>query len=67
VGPQLIWVGLSGLEVEVTVPLPMPKGLALLTVRVKRCKVKVTVTDLAALMVTVQLVPKTASHPLQLV
>jgi hypothetical protein len=26
--PQLIWVGLSGLDVEVTVPLPMPRALA---------------------------------------
>ena len=35
------------------------------TVRVKRCRAKLAVTDLAAFMVTVQVVPETASHPLQ--
>ena len=48
VGPQLIWVGLWGLEVEVTVPLPMPRGLALLTVKVKRCRATVKLLALVA-------------------
>jgi len=39
---------------------------ALLTERVKRCRAKVAVTDLAALIVTLQVVPETASQPLQL-
>src|SRR5207245_1155461 len=65
--PQLIWVGLAGLELEVTVPLPTPRGLAFWTARVNLCRVKVAVTDLAALMVTVQVAPETESHPLQLV
>ncbi len=63
--PQLIWLGLAGLEVEVTVPSPMPKGLALVTVSAKRSRLKVAVTDLAAFMVTVQVVPEAVSHPLQ--
>ena len=63
--PQLIWVGLAGLEVEVTVPSPMPKVLSLATVSAKRSRLKVAVTDLAARMVTVQVVPETVSHPLQ--
>jgi hypothetical protein len=50
---------------EVTVPLPIPKGLVCWTVRVNVCSVKVAVTDLAALMVTVQVAPETVSHPLQ--
>jgi len=62
--PQLIWLGLAGLEVEVTVPLPV-KTLVLLTLRAKVCGVKVAVTDLAAPMVTVQVAPETVSHPLQ--
>ena len=57
VGPQLIPEGL-----DVTVPPMMP---VLLTVRVKRCTAKVAVTDRAALMATVQVVPETASQPLQ--
>ena len=56
-GPQLIPGGL-----DVTVPPMMP---VLLTVRVKLCTAKVAVTDRAALMVTVQAVPETASQPLQ--
>jgi len=60
--PQSIWVGLAGLEVDVTLPPPIP---ALLTVSVKRCRLKMATTDLAALMVTVQVAPETASHPLQ--
>ena len=44
----MIWVGLSGLDVEVTVPLPMPRGLALLTVKVKRCRATVKPLALVA-------------------
>jgi len=58
VAPQLIPGGL-----EVTVPLPMMP--VLLTVRVNVCRLKMMVTDRAALMVTVQLVPEAVSHPLQ--
>ena len=65
--PQLIWLGLLGLELEVTVPLPRPRALVLLTVRGKRCRVKVALTDVAAFMVTVQVAPDTESHPLQAV
>ena len=57
--PQLIPAGL-----DVTVPLPVP---ALPTERVNVCRVKVAVTDRAALMVTLQVVPETVSQPLQLV
>ena len=65
--PQLIWLGLPGLEVEVTVPLPV-STFVLLTESRNRCSVKVAVTDLAALIVvTVHLLPETESHPLQLV
>ena len=60
-GPQEIWLGVMGLELEVTVPLPV-----FWTVRVNFCRVKAAVTDLAAFMVTVQVAPETASHPLQL-
>jgi hypothetical protein len=56
-GPQLIPAGL-----DVTVPLPKP---VLLTLSVNCCNVKVAVTDLAALIVTVQVAPETPSHPLQ--
>ena len=55
--PQLIPGGL-----ELTLPLPIP---ARLTVRMKRCRSKVAVTDLDALIVTVQVAPETASHPFQ--
>ncbi len=64
--PQLIWLGLAGLEVDVTVPLPA-KRCVLLTVSGNVCRVKVAVTDLAAFMFTVQALPDTESHPLQLV
>src|SRR5262249_56654193 len=60
--PQLICVGPGGLELEVTVPLPVP---ALPTVSAKLWRLKMAATDLAVLMVTVQVVPETASHPLQ--
>ena len=66
VDPQLIWLGLAGLELEVTVPSPV-RSLALLTLRLNVWRVKVAVTDLAAFMVTVQAMPETESHPLQLV
>jgi len=56
VAPQLIPAGLL-----VTVPPLLP---VLVTVRVYNC-VKLAFTDLAALMVTVQVVPETVSHPLQ--
>jgi hypothetical protein len=49
-------------SLEVTVPLPVPP---LLTVRANRCTVNVAVTDRAPLIVTVQVVPETPSHPLQ--
>jgi len=41
--PQLIWVGLSGLEVELTVPLPVPDFVT----------VKVTVTVKLSVLVVV--------------
>jgi hypothetical protein len=50
--------------VEVTVPLPV-KSLVFPTERLKVCRLNVAVTDLAALMVTVQLAPETVSHPIQ--
>jgi len=56
VDPQLIPAGL-----DVTVPLPRP---VLLTLNMKYCRLKVAVTDLAALMVTLQVAPETALHPL---
>jgi len=63
----LIWLGLPGFEVEVTVPLPV-STFVLLTESGNLCSVKVAVTDLAALIVvTVQVLPETESHPLQLV
>jgi hypothetical protein len=48
------------------VPLLRPNVPALLAVRVNLCRVNVAVTNLAALMVTVQVLPETESHPLQL-
>src|SRR5438309_7303291 len=45
---------------DVTVPLPTP---VLLTVSVKRCSVNIAVTVRVALIVTVQVVPETESHP----
>ena len=56
VDPQLIPAGL-----DVTVPLPSP---VLLTVRVKNWRLKVAVTDLAAVTLTVQVVPDTELQPL---
>ena len=47
------------------VPLLRPNVPALLAVRVNLCRVNVAVTNLAALMVTVQLLPETESHPVQ--
>jgi len=58
--PQLIPGGL-----ELTLPLLLPEPV-LLTVRTKRGGSKVAVTVLAALMVTVHVVPETVLHPLQL-
>ena len=55
--PQLIWLGLAGLEVEVTVPSPT-KSRDFWTVSANVCTLKVAVTDLAAFMVTVQVVPE---------
>ena len=62
--PQLIWLALSGLEVEVTVPLPT-STLDLLTVRGNVWSVKVAVTVLEVFIVTVQVAPDTESHPAQ--
>jgi hypothetical protein len=53
--PQLIPDGL-----DVTVPLPRPD---LLTVSVNRSRVNVALTVLAALIVTLQVAPEAASHP----
>jgi len=64
--PQLIWLGLVGLELEGTVPLPV-KSLDLLTVMGNVRMVKMAVTDLSAFMFTVQVLPDTESHPFQLV
>ena len=55
--PQLIPAGL-----DVTVPLPRP---LLVTVSVKNCKLNVAVTDFAALIATVQVVPETELQPVQ--
>ena len=57
VAPQLIPPSL-----EVTVPPRMP---LLVTERVKVCRVKLAVADLVPFMVTLQVVPETASQPLQ--
>ena len=62
--PQLIWLGLEGLDVEVTVPLPVNR-LDLVTFSGNVCSVNVAVTDLATFMVTVQVAPETASQPVQ--
>ena len=51
--PQLIWVGLSGLEVEVTVPLPVPDFVT----------VKVTVTVKLSVLVVVPPAVVTLSGP----
>jgi len=63
VGPQLIWVGLAGLEVDVTVPSPTPRGLDLVTVTRNLCRVNVAVTDRAALQADHQVVPPRRSLP----
>ena len=56
--PQLIRPSL-----EVTVPLL--RSPVLVTERVKVCRLKLAVTDLPPFMVTLQVVPETASQPLQ--
>jgi hypothetical protein len=57
--PQLIPGGF-----ELTSPLPLAAPV-LLTVSTNRCSSNVAVTVLAALIVTVQVVPETVSHPPQ--
>jgi hypothetical protein len=52
----LICAALAGLDVEVMVPSPI-RSRDLCTVRANVCREKVAVTDLAAFMVTVQVVP----------
>ena len=49
-------------SLELTLPLPVPVRL---TVSVKRCTLNAAVTDFAALMVIVQVMPEGVSHPLQ--
>src|SRR3954469_12927246 len=49
---------------DVTLPWSRPRP-ALVTVRVNRFRSNVAVTVVAAVMVTVQVVPATESHPLQ--
>jgi hypothetical protein len=66
VDPQLIWLGLEGLEVEVTVPFPSRRPV-FVTLRGNVCLVKMAVTDRAAFIVTVQVAPEIVSHPSQLV
>jgi hypothetical protein len=63
VGPQSIWVGLAGFDVDVTLPVPRPTVLAFATVKTNCCRVNVTPTDLGPLIVTVQVEPETASQP----
>jgi len=58
VAPQLIRPSL-----EVTVPLL--RSPVLVTERVKVCRLKLAVTARAVLMLTLQVVPETASQPLQ--
>ena len=62
----MIWLGLLGLEVAVTVPLPV-STFVLVTETGNLFRVKVAATDLAAFIETVQVLPETESHPLQLV
>jgi len=64
--PQLICLGLLGLEVAVTVPLPV-RSFVLVTMSGNFFSVKTAATDLDELSVTVQLEPETESHPVQLV
>jgi len=47
---------------ELTVPVPRPD---LLAVSVKRLRAKPALTERAAVMLTVQVVPETASQPVQ--
>jgi hypothetical protein len=61
--PQSICVAFAGSDIEVTAPRRKP---LLVTVKANCWRTKVATTDFAALIVTVQVVSETASHPFQL-